>query len=629
MLIAIPVMLVIFIGIYCWASSRKQKQFSKTLDTQIELLESQYRNKMREGFVELQTEGSDVHLIENSGTIPFLDYKHFALRTYFPSESGLESNTQIAVKDLIVTAPLSSTNHSQNEGFRALSDFLRNKQLLVILIHTLEQQKSFSIKDRCSFASFLSIALHSELIYLTAVLEHLLTDLMDQAGAQPKLLLRRTETVVEKLLTNWVSICMYGYLRETVGESLFSLVSAIKQRINQGPVDAVTGKALYTLNEDWLLWQVSEFNTVKLNVFNLITTDAGDCDLDDNPPLSVEVLDCDTIGQTKEKIFDAFMNKYGHSQKFHTKDIDLQLDKNETHRILRDIDESSHVLENGLKKLNTIGHYKISDTANVTVIKCAGCTTADSEDIDNHVHLISQEYNFTETSKQDQGKEKFKVKEMYLTKLLSSKVALHSFVERFLKSIWTLPNNKPPVAIKFLFDFLHTQAQNKKITDPDVLHIWKTNSLPLRFWVNIIKNPQFVFDMEKTPHLDSCLSVIAQAFMDSFSLSSQKLGKHSPTNKVLYARDIPHYKDEVKIYFKQIAEAPALSREELENFLTEESRKHENEFKEHAAMEEIGKYIKRYLGQLQSKLENEGVQVEKELSKIMQYYEAKSMCGWE
>uniref|UniRef100_A0A4W3IFI4 Plexin cytoplasmic RasGAP domain-containing protein n=1 Tax=Callorhinchus milii TaxID=7868 RepID=A0A4W3IFI4_CALMI len=147
---------------------------------------------------------------------------------------------------------------------------------------------------------------------------------MDQAGAQPKLLLRRTETVVEKLLTNWVSICMYGYLRETVGESLFSLVSAIKQRINQGPVDAVTGKALYTLNEDWLLWQVSEFNTVKLNVFNLITTDAGDCDLDDNPPLSVEVLDCDTIGQTKEKIFDAFMNKYGHSQKFHTKDIDLR-----------------------------------------------------------------------------------------------------------------------------------------------------------------------------------------------------------------------------------------------------------------------------------------------------------------
>lgn len=51
------------------------------------------------------------------------------------------------------------------------------------------------------------------------------------------------------------------------------------------------------------------------------------------------------------------------------------------------------------------------------------------------------------------------------------------------------------------------------------------HSLPLRFWVNIIKNPQFVFDMEKTPNMDGCLSVIAQAFMDSFSLSDTQLGK--------------------------------------------------------------------------------------------------------
>lgn len=57
-------------------------------------------------------------------------------------------------------------------------------------------------------------------------------------------------------------------------------------------------------------------------------------------------------------------------------------------------------------------------------------------------------------------------------------------------------------------------------------------SLPLRYWVNIIKNPQFVFDMEKTAHLDGCLSVIAQAFMDSFSLSDTQLGKVKPANDV-------------------------------------------------------------------------------------------------
>jgi hypothetical protein len=35
-------------------------------------------------------------------------------------------------------------------------------------------------------------------------------------------------------------------------------------------------------------------------------------------------------------------------------------------------------------------------------------------------------------------------------------------------------------------------------------------SLPLRFWVNLIKNPNFLFDVHKAPIVDSCLSVIAQ-----------------------------------------------------------------------------------------------------------------------
>lgn len=54
---------------------------------------------------------------------------------------------------------------------------------------------------------------------------------------------------------------------------------------------------------------------------------------------------------------------------------------------------------------------------------------------------------------------------------------------------------------------------------------YSLSSLPLRFWVNILKNPQFVFDIKKTSHIDGCLSVIAQAFMDAFSLAEQTLGK--------------------------------------------------------------------------------------------------------
>ena len=35
-------------------------------------------------------------------------------------------------------------------------------------------------------------------------------------------------------------------------------------------------------------------------------------------------------------------------------------------------------------------------------------------------------------------------------------------------------------------------------------------SRSLRFWVNLIKNPEFVFDINNSHTVDACLSVIAQ-----------------------------------------------------------------------------------------------------------------------
>ncbi|XP_072922120.1 plexin-C1 [Hemitrygon akajei] len=632
--IALPVilaMLVLFIAIYYYASRQKDKQFSRKLEAQMELLENQFRSQIREGFIELQTEGSDVYLINDYNSIPFLDYKHFAIRTFFP-----ETTNEIKfVKDLINTAPQTEQRNSLKEGFNALYSFLNNKQFLVTLIHILEQQKDFTIKDRCRFASFLTIAFHSNLVHLTHVLDQLLKDLMDGSTAQPKLLLRRTETVVEKLLTNWVSLCMYGFLRESVGEPLFKLVSAIKQRINLGPVDAVSGKALYTLNEDWLLWQVTDFASLKLDVSFQLNTEADiENDQDNNSGFELDVLNCDTIGQVKEKIFETFFNKYGYSQRFQKEDIDLEYIINGTHRrLLQDIDQTTQVLEADVKKINTLSHYNIPNGASVVVVRRAKDSkpvTVGDESADNLCHLISPQSEPVESPVPEQGKQKVKVKEIYLTKLLSSKVALQPYVENLFRSIWSIQNSKAPIAIRHIFDILHAQAYNKKITDPDVLHIWKTNSLPLRFWINIIKNPQFVFDIEKTPHLDSCLSVIAQAFMDSFSLSSQHLGKHSPTNKVLYARDVPRYKEEVRIYYRQIADLGSVSKEEMESFLMEESQKHQNEFKEKDAMIELGKYIQKYSAQLESRTENEGLQDMREaISEIREYFHHKSTCAWE
>ena len=66
--------------------------------------------------------------------------------------------------------------------------------------------------------------------------------------------------------------------------------------------------------------------------------------------------------------------------------------------------------------------------------------------------------------------------------------------------------------------------------------------------MNVIKNPDFIFDVHKSNIVDSCLSVVAQTFMDSCSMSEHKLSKDSPSSKLLYAKDIPRYKDLVVRY---------------------------------------------------------------------------------
>ncbi|XP_074077167.1 plexin-C1 [Macrotis lagotis] len=620
-LIVLPVLLVTVIFVAVVVTRYKSKELSRKQSQQLELLESELRKEIRDGFAELQMDKLDV--VDSFGTVPFLDYKHFALRTFFPESGGF---THIFTEDMHSRDP-----GDKNESLTALDALICNKSFLVTVIHTLEKQKSFSVKDRCLFASFLTIALQTKLVYLTSILEVLTRDLMEQSSnMQPKLMLRRTESVVEKLLTNWMSVCLSGFLRETVGEPFYLLVTTLNQKINKGPVDVITSKALYTLNEDWLLWQVPEFSTVALNaVFEKIPENES---ADVCRSIAVNVLDCDTIGQAKEKIFQAFLSKNGSLYGLQINEIGLELQLGTRQKELLDIDSSSVILEDGITKLNTIGHYEISNGSTINVFKKLSNFTSDVEYSEHHCHLIlpdSEAFQDVQ-GKRHRGKHKFKVKEMYLTKLLSTKVAIHSVLEKLFRSIWSLPNSKAPFAIKYFFDFLDAQAENKKITDPDVVHIWKTNSLPLRFWVNILKNPQFVFDIKKTPHIDSCLSVIAQAFMDAFSLAEQQLGKEAPTNKLLYAKDIPNYKEEVKAYYKAIRDLPPLSSLEMEEFLTQESKKHENEFNEEVALTEIYKYIVKYFDEILNKLERErGLEdAQKQLLHVKVLFDEKKKCKW-
>ncbi|XP_024078908.1 plexin-A3-like, partial [Terrapene carolina triunguis] len=131
-------------------------------------------------------------------------------------------------------------------------------------------------------------------------------------------------------------------------------------------------------------------------------------------------------------------------------------------------------------------------------------------------------------------------------------------------------------------------------------------SLPLRFWVNVIKNPQFVFDVHKSSITDACLSVVAQTFMDSCSTSPQRLGKDSPSTKLLYAKDLPGYRGWVERYYRDIARMAPISDQDMDAYLGEQSRLHAGEFNTLGALGELYQYVGRYRQEVLTALERDG-----------------------
>lgn len=67
---------------------------------------------------------------------------------------------------------------------------------------------------RCSLVFLLIIAFYGKFEYYTGIMKELLVDFIDVLVVKNfKLMLRRTEFVVEKMFINWMFICMYSCLR--------------------------------------------------------------------------------------------------------------------------------------------------------------------------------------------------------------------------------------------------------------------------------------------------------------------------------------------------------------------------------------------------------------------------------
>ncbi|XP_051547360.1 plexin-B2-like isoform X2 [Myxocyprinus asiaticus] len=620
--VIVPMVLFIAVSIYCYRrkSQQAEREYEK-IKNQLANLEESVRDRCKKEFTDLMIEMEDHTSDLSEARIPFLDYKNYTDRVFFlPSQDG--------ANDVMITGKLDIPESRRaiiDQALNQFSNLLNSKTFLINFIRTLEGKQEFNARNKVYFASLLTVALHGKLEYYTDIMRTLLLELMEEYvhSKNPKLMLRRSETVVERMLCNWMSICLYQFLKDSAGEPLYKLFKAIKHQVEKGPVDAKMKKAKYTLNDTGLLGDDVEYIVLTLQV--LVHGEGPDV-------TPVKVLNCDTISQVKEKIIEQVYRNLPYSQRPTVDCFALEWRPGSTGQILSDLDLTSQK-EGRWKRLNTLAHYNVRDGATLVLSRVLHTQQSYDQHQDNHeernalleddkvFHLVRPADELDEVkSKRGSMKDKATTKaitEIYLTRLLSMKGTLQQFVDDFFRNVLCSGNVVPP-AVKYFFDFLDEQALKHDNVDEETIHIWKTNSLPLRFWVNILKNPHFIFDVHVTEVVDASLSVIAQTFMDACTKSDHKLTRESPSNKLLYAKEISTYKKMVDDYYKGIRQMVPVSDQDMNTHLAEVSRSHTDKLNTQVALHQLYQYASKYFDGIISSLEDDPAAQSKQLTLRLQ-----------
>jgi plexin A len=462
----------------------------KTMQEQMDVLEMKVASEAKQAFTELQTEMTDLTDDLEHGGIPYLDYRIYAMKVLFPNQTDHPVLSEMQVDPKV--------RPNLEKGLASFGQLILNKTFLLLFIRTLESNRYFSMRDRVNVASLIMVTLQNRMEYCTDILKTLLANLIEksmESRSHPKLLLRRTESVAERMLSSWFTFLLYKFLRECAGEPLFLLYQAIKHQVNKGPVDVITSEARCSLSEEKLIRQSVEYKTMTVYVSMSPQTaylSGVDPNLQtENIETPVKVLDCDAISQVKEKAIDTIYKSAPYSQRPPVDSLDIEWRVTSTARVLMADRDHTNKTEGYCRRINTLAHYRVPDNASLTLVpkqtslydmtmamndkhryetlshfsfgKTISSTISrptsplnESDDGYKYWHLVKHHDNDHKDGERS-GK---MVSEIYLTRLLATKGTLQRFVDDLFETIFSTARltSSLPIAIKYMFDFLDDQA---------------------------------------------------------------------------------------------------------------------------------------------------------------------------
>ncbi|XP_072180972.1 plexin-A4-like [Diadema setosum] len=317
---------------------RSQKRLDATTD-QLELVEKDIQERVQKAFHELQSDMTEVETQVVGLGIPFVNAQDYVRNMLFAGLGTIPS-----------TADPQEMDDRLEHAMIIFSRQLSNPDFLVRYVQVLEEKKKSLRRERVNIASLITVILVSEgkFEYFTRVLKTLLEEQISDFGDTGRLksLFRRTETIVEKLLSNWMAISMFSFLKSHVAKSLYLLYQAIKIQCEKGPIDVINGQSYFSLNIDYLLDQNIDFSELTLSVVGS----------NGRHDYYVKVLNVDSIIQVKQKILDAAYRRRHlvRQRRAHEMDL-LWYHPGGEQRVMRDQDEfNTRVRDDEPVVINTI-----------------------------------------------------------------------------------------------------------------------------------------------------------------------------------------------------------------------------------------------------------------------------------
>ncbi|XP_071784063.1 plexin-B-like [Asterias amurensis] len=603
------VVCVLIIALCFLAQLYGSKQEAKLIQEDMRSLEEDLSDEIKQAFAELQTDLTDLTSDLHGIGMPFVSHREYASNMLFIGQERPDTQDK------------EYPDENVEKAMMKFSSLLSNKAFLLVLIQTLDAESTskLPIRQKQLIASLLTVIMimENKLTYLTDVMITLMTELIQTAADNDRTrqLFLRNESILEKLLSNWVALCLYDQLQSHTAYPLFVLYRAIKHRTESGPVDVFTGRSRYSLNFEKMLEEDVEFNT--LNVVVLF-------DEEGKVIKEVKVLDVDTISQVKEKILDALHRNKPYSSRPSPNQVSLEWRRGTSGRlVLTDMDLRPST--DKWRRINMLKDFHVGDNDQMTIVEKQDVANAtlsqpilkfsegdeestyinlgfeDSANRNRYSkhrytvvevepiegvkdwHLVQDEDNGYDDDDDEEGKKKRskdccsglrsvtfrnkitrrKIKEISFPRLMSTKGVIQKYVDDMFNTILSVES--APKAIKYLFDFFDSQANRHELeeSDPEITHIWKSNILPLRFWSNAIKNPDYIFDIRPTRSVEASMDVIGQLFHDVHDTKTHKLGKESSVNKLLYGREKQKYQHVVEDFYNGVQSLPQMTTQEL------------------------------------------------------------------